>query len=83
VVGLALLTLLALRLRWVWAVPLVWLFNVAGTADLLFNLSRGMRLEVAPHLGAAWYGPAFVVPFMLVAHALLFWMLAKRPRLSP
>jgi hypothetical protein len=81
-VGLAWICLVALRLRWEYAVGLVWVFNIVGTADLLINLSRAVRLGVAPHLGAAWYGPAFVVPLMLVAHVLLFRMLLRGTRPS-
>lgn len=81
-VGLAWISLVALRLRWEYAVGLVWVFNVVGTADLLVNLYRAVRLGVAPHLGGAWYAPAFIVPLMLVAHVLLFRMLLRQPSSS-
>ena len=52
-------------------------FNLVGLVDLLLNLGRGIRLQVASQLGAAWFGPAFVVPAMLVIHILVFVLLAR------
>lgn len=74
---LAWLSLVALRARWRLAIPAVWLFNVVGLTDLLLNLGRGARLGVASQLGAAWFGPAFIVPGMLVVHVLIFVFLAR------
>ena len=76
-VALAWLSLVVLRARWRYAVAVVWVMNLVGCTDLLLNLARGMRLQVAPYLGAAWYGPAFVVPAMLTAHILLFIVLVR------
>jgi hypothetical protein len=72
--------LIALRADWRHALALVWLFNLFGLADMLVNLANGMRLQVADHLGAAWFGIAFVVPLMLVVHALIFAFLADARR---
>jgi hypothetical protein len=74
---LAWLALIALRAGWRLAIPAVWLFNVVGLTDLLLNLGRGVRMQVAAQLGAAWYGPAFVVPGMLVLHVLVFVFLMR------
>jgi hypothetical protein len=46
-------------------------------ADLLLNLGRGVRLQVASQLGAAWFGPAFIVPGMLVLLVLVFAFLVR------
>ena len=40
---LALLALLALRRGWRTAVPLVWVFNLEGTLDLLNAVTQGLR----------------------------------------
>lgn len=72
---LAILSLVALRGRWSLALPLVWLFNIVGTADLLNALGQG---DVVPDLGATWYIPTFWVPLLLVTHVLIFTRLAKR-----
>ncbi|MEX2207279.1 MAG: hypothetical protein WEF50_13710 [Myxococcota bacterium] len=74
---LAWLALISLRAGWRLAIPAVWLFNLVGLADLLLNLSRGVRLQVASQLGAAWFGPAFIVPGMLVIHVLVFVFLVR------
>ncbi len=72
---LALLALIALRTGWGGALPLVWLFNIVGTVDLL----NALRQDAAvPHLGAAWYIPTFLVPVLLVTHFMMFARLFRR-----
>lgn len=66
---LALLALIALKSRRDFALGLVWVFNIAGTIDLLNALRH---LEVAPYFGAAWYIPTFLVPVLLVTHFMIF-----------
>jgi hypothetical protein len=74
---LALLVVVALRGRWAAAVPLAWLFNVVGTVDLINALRQA---DAIPHLGAAWYIPTFLVPLLLVTHAMSFkWLLKTKP----
>ncbi len=79
-VALAWVALIALRAKWRLAIPAVWFFNVIALADMLLNLYNAARLGVANHLGAAWYGPAFVVPGMLVVHVLVFVLLIRGER---
>ena len=74
---LALLSLFALRGRWGMALPLVWLFNTVGTADLLNALRHA---EAVPNLGATWYIPTFWVPLLLVTHFMIFARLLRRSR---
>jgi hypothetical protein len=69
---LAWFALISLRAGWRHAIAAVWIFNVVGLTDMLLNLSNGVRLQVADHLGAAWFGIAFVVPLMLAVHILIF-----------
>ena len=72
---LALLSLVALRGGWGLALPLVWIFNVVGTVDLL----NALRHESAvPNLGATWYIPTFLVPALLVTHVMIFARLLRR-----
>ena len=75
---LALLAIATLRAGWRSALALTWLFNVVGSLDLLNALYRGNQLEV--QLGAAYYIPTFVVPALLVTHAMIFIMLVRRAR---
>ena len=81
---LAILALIALRQSWKLALPLVGLFSVVGTLDL-FNALR--QAEAIPQLGSAWFIPTFVVPVLLVTHAMVFARLyqhvaKKSPRLA-
>ena len=75
---LALVALLALRSPA--GNSLVWLFNIWGSADLLFAFYNGARLVaarklLAVHFGAAYFIPAFYVPLLLITHGLVFWIL--------
>ena len=76
---LALIALAALRTRL--AGPLVWIFNVFGTADLLNAFYQGSRLSLADRpglLGAGYFIPIFGVPLLLVTHALVFKLLVRK-----
>lgn len=75
---LALLSLFALRGRWTFAIPLVWLFNIVGTLDLLHAFYQGLRLGVGQHMGSAWYIPTFGVPILYVTHFMIFVRLVRR-----
>ena len=74
---LALLALIALRTGWAVALPLVWLFNIVGTVDLLNALRQEDAVE---NFGAAWYIPTFLVPLLLVTHFMMFARLLRRGR---
>jgi len=78
---LALVATLALSGRASFATLLVWLFNIWGTADLLFAYYQGLfGVQLDPGmLGAAFYIPTALVPVLLTTHALIFWLLI-RPR---
>jgi hypothetical protein len=78
--ALALVAVLLLRSVPRVGVACTWLFNVVGTLDILRNLSTGVRLGVAPHMGAAVLIPAFGVPLLLVDHALVFVLLLRHGR---
>ena len=71
---LALLALVALRRHWSMALALVWIFNIAGTLDLLNALRRA---DAVPYLHTTWYIPTFVVPLLLVTHVMVFARLLK------
>jgi hypothetical protein len=79
----ALLALLALLgLGSAAGAALVWVFNLWGSADLLFAFYNGARLVrtgklKATHLGAAYFIPTFYVPLLLITHGMIFWILLK------
>ena len=75
---LALLALLALRLEWQAAIPLVWAFGVEGTLDLFNAVFQGFRYTQDGQMGATIFIPAVIVPLLLVTHAIVFWLLLRR-----
>jgi len=75
---LALISMAALSWRWPIAIPLVWIFNVWGTLDLLNAYYSGATQIHGPGLmGAGIYIPALYVPLLLVSHVLVFLLLLK------
>lgn len=77
---LAVGTSIALSRRASLAIVFVWLFNIWGTADLLFAMYQGALIQLDPRmLGAAFFIPTAVVPTYLIMHGLIFWLLI-RPR---
>jgi hypothetical protein len=75
---LALFSMAALSWRWPVAIPIVWIFNIWGTADLLNAYYRGVTQIGNPGLfGAGIYLPALYVPLLLVSHVLIFMLLVK------
>lgn len=74
---LALVSMAALSFRWSIAVPIVWVFNIWGTLDLLNAYYMGVTKIQDPGLfGAGIYIPALYVPLLLVSHVLVFMILA-------
>ncbi len=75
----AVLAVLALlTLRWKIALPLVWLFNLVGTGDLLLDYYHGISIDLqgmAGKLGAAFFIPIFYVPLLLITHGIAFRLL--------
>jgi hypothetical protein len=58
--------------------PLVGLFNVEGTLDLMQAILLATIYQAAPYMGAAYWIPAFWVPALLVTHYVVFVLLGKR-----
>lgn len=74
---LAIVALLALQIGTRFALPFVWLFNIVGIADLANALRQA---EAVPYFGATWFIPTFIVPLLIVTHALIFARLVRRER---
>lgn len=77
--ALALLALAFLRTKF--AGPLVWIFNVFGTLDLLNGFYQGSRISLADRpgvLGAEFFIPVLGAPLLLVTHVLVFRILMRR-----
>ncbi len=76
--ALALVSIAALRGNWRIAIPLVWVFNTWGFADLLNGVRGLLQLNVPSYnLATFWYVYTFYAPAVLVAHLLIFWILFK------
>ena len=74
---LALATLATLRSPI--GVVFAWVFSVWGTGDLILAFVNGQLSGLsADQLGAAYFIPTFVVPLLLVTHALGFAILLRR-----
>jgi hypothetical protein len=74
--ALALVALAMLRSRL--GLPLVWLFNVWGTTDLVYAFYQGNRVGLEPgQLGAAYFIVTVVVPLLFITHGLVFRLLLR------
>jgi len=76
---LAIIVLFAYKKQWASAVALTWGFNIFGTVDLINALRH---VEAIPTLSGTWYIPTFIVPMLLVSHAMIFIMLFKKIKSS-
>ena len=76
---LAIAAVFSLRYRTLWAIPLVWLFNLWGTIDLLNAIYQGqIGVGIGPgSLGAALFIPTVIVPALLITHGLIFRLLLQ------
>jgi hypothetical protein len=80
---LALFSIAALTWRWRLAIPIVWILNLWGTADLLNAYYKGATQVADVGLfGAGIYIPALFVPILLTAHFIAFRLLLQRGDLA-
>ena len=75
---LALIAIMALRLRWAMALPLVWIFNIEGSLDLLNAVYQGFSHVPGGHFGVTYFIPTMIVPALLVTHVMIFVLLLRR-----
>jgi hypothetical protein len=57
--------------------PLVALFNVEGTLDLIVAITLATVSDAAPFMGPAYWIPAFWVPALLVTHYIVYLLLGR------
>ena len=70
---LALVALIALGLRWRYAIGLVWLFLIVGLLDTVNAIIQSMRYSVFNFgLGVNWVIVTIYVPALLVSSVLIF-----------
>ena len=81
---LALLALATLGTRT--GTALTWVFNIFGTADLLFAFYLGSRISLPDTpglLGAGYFILAAYVPLLLITHGLAFRILLQAKAVAP
>lgn len=82
--ALAVLSLATLRNKA--GIAIAWIFNLWGSFDLLNAFYHGGAAGLVPgQLGATYFIPTFLVPLMLITHALAFRILLRhqsRPKAS-
>ncbi len=57
--------------------PLVWVFNIFGTLDLVVAITLATIYQAPVSMGPAYWIPAFWVPALLVTHYVTFIVLRK------
>jgi hypothetical protein len=65
-------------------IALAWLFNIVGTLDLFVAVYNTIRLGIPQEpglFGAGYFIPTVLVPLLLLTHALIFWLLLRKPKL--
>jgi hypothetical protein len=62
----------------VFAKPVVWVFNIFGTIDLLVAIVTATIYNAPVAMGPAYWIPAFWVPLLLVTHYITFVVLLRR-----
>jgi hypothetical protein len=60
--------------------PMVWVFNIFGTLDLLDAIILANNYATPPLMGPAYWIPAFWVPALIVTHYITFVVLLKHWR---
>lgn len=80
---LAILVLVALTKQWGVALPLVWIFNIWGTVDLLLAFYNGAAwVADVGDFAATFYIPTLIVPILLVGHFMIFKLLLHKTPLT-
>ena len=76
--ALAFASIFALRSNWRVAVPMVWVANIWGFADLLNGVRGVLQLNVPSfNLATFWYVYTFYAPLVIVPHVMIFGILLK------
>tara|TARA_B100001750_G_C15520402_1_gene611063 strand:- start:2542 stop:3006 length:465 start_codon:yes stop_codon:yes gene_type:complete len=75
---LALITAFALRNKWRYAIPLAWLFNIFGFADLVVAFPQVFGIEFYNYdLGTMWWAFVTIGVINIISHVYIFYRLIK------
>src|SRR5882762_3950159 len=75
--ALALIALPLVMRRSPFSKPIVWVFNVFGTIDLLCAITLATIFQAPVSMGPSYWIPAFWVPSLLVTHYITFLVLRR------
>lgn len=70
--SLALLALVLIQNRSRWALGATWAFSIVGSLDFISAIVLSRVYRAGDFLGGAYWIPAFWVPLLIVAHAIIF-----------
>jgi hypothetical protein len=80
----ALVALVALKLRMPGAIALVWVFTLIGIGDLVVATLKAVGAQMYTFaMGWNWYILNFYVPMLLVGHVMIIWQLTRAWRAQP
>jgi hypothetical protein len=60
------------------AKPLIWIFNLEGSLDLILAITLATLYDAVRYMGPAYWIPAFWVPGLLVTHYITFIVLMRK-----
>ena len=80
---LAFVSIFLVSRGWAKARPLVWVFNIWGSLDLLVAITLATVYRAPVFMGPAYWIPAFWVPALLVTHYITFVGLTKHWKSDP
>jgi hypothetical protein len=77
---LALLAVTLIQRKSRWAVAAAWVFGIVGSLDFVSAIVLSRLYRAGDFLGGAYWIPAFWVPLLIVAHAVIFKVLWRMKR---
>lgn len=80
---LAIITAIALRNKWKFAIPLAWIFNIVGTTDLIVAFPQVFGIEFYNYdIGTMWWAFTTIGIVNVITHVYIFNRLIKNLRKS-
>jgi hypothetical protein len=78
---LAILTAFALKNKWTFAIPLVWVFNIFGFTDLIVAFPQVFAIEFYNYdLGTMWWAFTTIGIVNVISHFYIFYRLIQNLR---
>jgi hypothetical protein len=75
---LAIVTSVALRTKWKYAIPLVWVFNIVGFTDLMVAFPQVFGIEFYNYdIGTMWWAFVTIGLINVISHIYIFYRLIR------